>query len=165
MQQVEIIEGNDVSSAFNNAGIGAGALAAVDYYQKLQPNCLVGYIVKDKEGRVRTVVQDDIRQIDPYHPICWDMDYIFESTVLKTQNYEIYFLNRKYYPLIMQDSIVKVEEGENGVLVHSNGQDFQIDHHQLNPLNQWEIENNKFQFGSSFKYKINDDRIVSFIKI
>ena len=34
--KAEIIKGNDATEAFRNAGIGRGALAAIDYYEEVK---------------------------------------------------------------------------------------------------------------------------------
>ena len=35
-REVEIVEGNTPAEAMNNAGIGAGALPALDYYEEIK---------------------------------------------------------------------------------------------------------------------------------
>jgi hypothetical protein len=46
----QYIYGRDVSEAFNNAGYGGGAIAALDYYEEIKPKKLTVNLTYFREG-------------------------------------------------------------------------------------------------------------------
>jgi len=60
--KTEIIEGNDITDAFNKAGYGAGALRALDYYEEVRPLTLTECVkLGIKAGK--TTVDDCVANI------------------------------------------------------------------------------------------------------
>lgn len=45
----EVVEGDDIADAFTKAGYGAGAIAALDYYEPVEESVLVGPLGHEPE--------------------------------------------------------------------------------------------------------------------
>lgn len=167
LQDVEIVEGNTISEACNNAGIGRGSLSVMDFYDEYRGGNLTGCVVEDLDSmdsnipQFRTIIPDFYKEKNPYEEIVHDFNYVLESTVISNPNrFKIGYCNGN----ILNDQLngetfrVEVEDGSEAfqkieVNVQFAGQTLarHLEMDQFGPNTRFKIENYKMAVPANYK--------------